>query len=103
MPERRNASRPLTNKTCKEISDLVLAYLADKLRPKTKKDFKTHLKICPDCLSFLNTYKKTVTTTRSLDVAKMPARVRDNILSFLRKRTGRISAALIFILTRLAA
>jgi hypothetical protein len=44
---------------------------------------------------------KAVDLSRGLDVTRMPARVRDNILSFLRKRTGRIGAALIFLLTRL--
>ena len=103
MADRKKASPVLTAKTCQEISDLVLAYLTDKLSPKAKKAFQGHIKICPDCVNFLHTYKKTVDLSRSLDVTRMPARVRDNILSFLRKQTGRISAALIFLLTRLTA
>jgi hypothetical protein len=48
-----------------------------------------HLAICPDCVSFLNTYKKTVQITGSVRVEEMPARVRDNILAFLRRRARR--------------
>ena len=103
MPERKKALRPMTNKTCQDISDLVLAYLTDKLSAKTKKDFQRHIKVCPDCVNLLNTYKKTVKVTRGLDVTRMPARVRDNILGFLRKRTRRVSAILAFLLSYLAA
>jgi len=103
MADRKKAARVASAKSCQEISALVLAYLTDKLSPKTKKEFQRHLKICPDCVNFLRTYKKTVDLSRGLDVTRMPARVRDNILNFLRKRTGRISAALLFLLTRLTA
>lgn len=103
MAQPKKASRVLTAKTCQEISALALAYLTDKLSPKAKREFQGHIKICPDCVNFLNTYKKTVDLSHGLDVTRMPARVRDNILSFLRKRTGRIGAALIFLLTRLTA
>ena len=53
--------------------------------------------------NFLPTYKKTVDLSHGLDMARMPAPVRDNILSFLHKQTGRISVVLNFLLTRLTA
>jgi hypothetical protein len=86
MPARKAPAKTLTNKTCKQMTELVYDYLRDALGPRVKRDFKKHLAICLDCVSFLNTYKKTVQITRSVRVEDMPAKVRDNILAFLRRR-----------------
>jgi hypothetical protein len=61
-------------------------YLNDKLSPKVKRDLQQHLRICPDCVNFLNTYKKTVSLTRSIPPEDIPPRVKNNILDFLRGR-----------------
>ena len=76
----------MTNKTCKQMTDLVFDYLNDKLGPSIKRDFEQHLRICPDCVNFLNTYKKTVSVTRSIRPEEIPPRVQSNILGFLRTR-----------------
>ena len=86
MPARMKAIKQLTNKTCKEMSDLIFGYLDNTLSRSVMRDFRRHLRVCPDCVNFLNTYKKTVTTSRSLRPEDMPAIVRQNILGFLRKR-----------------
>jgi hypothetical protein len=82
----RKATRILTNKTCKEITDLIIGYLDNTLSPTVKRDFRRHLRICPDCVNFLNTYKKTAATSASLRPEAMPAKVRENVLEFLRSR-----------------
>jgi anti-sigma factor RsiW len=82
----RKATRILTNKTCKEITDLIISYLDNTLSPTVKRDFRRHLRICPDCVNFLNTYKKTAATSASLRPEAMPAKVRENVLEFLRSR-----------------
>jgi hypothetical protein len=86
MTGRKKATQALTNKTCKEITDLIFGYLNETLSSSVKRDFQRHLRICPDCVNFLNTYKKTVATSRSLRTEEIPVNVRDNILDFLRKR-----------------
>jgi hypothetical protein len=58
-----------------------------------KREFDQHLRICPDCVAFLNTYRKTVAVAKSVRAADMPEQVRRNILGFLQarargKRTG---------------
>ena len=52
--------------TCRDALDLILDYLNGELNEYTKKAFDAHLNVCPDCVSFLNTYKKTVELTKSL-------------------------------------
>lgn len=86
MTTRKAATKALTNRTCKEITGLIFGYLNDTLSRSVKRDFQRHLRVCPDCVNFLNTYKKTVATSRSLRSEEIPANVRDNILDFLRKR-----------------
>ena len=90
MAKRRAVAKTLTNRTCKQITALVLDYLNGNLSPNVKSDFEKHLRICPDCVSFLKTYEKTVQTTRSINAETMPPRVRNNILTFLRKRIHRV-------------
>jgi putative zinc finger protein len=68
------------------MTDLVFDYLNDKLSPKVKQDFQRHLRICPDCVNFLNTYKKAVSVARSIRPEEVPPTVRNNILDFLRGR-----------------
>ena len=68
------------------MTDLISGYLDNTLSRSVMRDFQRHLRVCPDCVNFLNTYKKTVTTSRSLRPEEMPTIVRDNILDFLRKR-----------------
>ena len=74
------------------MTDLVLDYVNDRLNADVKREFKQHLRICPDCVNFLNTYKKTVSVTRSLDPAAIPQSVRKNILEFLRRRVQKSGA-----------
>jgi Putative zinc-finger len=86
MTPRKKATKILTNRTCKEITGLIFGYLNDTLSPSVRRDLKRHLRICPDCVNFLNTYKKTASVTRSIRPEEIPPRVRNNILDFLRGR-----------------
>ena len=86
MVARKRRRAILTHKTCAQMTDLVLDYLNDELSPNVKRDFQRHLRICPDCVNFLNTYKKTVSATGTVRPEEIPARVSNNILAFLRKR-----------------
>jgi hypothetical protein len=86
MTARKKLTKGLTNRTCKQITDLIFGYLNDSLSASVKRDFKRHLRICPDCVNFLKTYKKAVAASRSLRPAEIPANVRDNILDFLHRR-----------------
>jgi hypothetical protein len=86
MTARKAATKALTNRTCKEITDLIFGYLNDTLSRSVKRDFQRHLRVCPDCVNFLNTYKKTASVTRSIRPEEIPPKIRQNILDFPRKR-----------------
>ena len=85
----------LTDKTCKQITDLVFGYLNDQLNPKMRRDFERHLDLCPDCVSFLKTYKKTIQASGTVSPAIIPAKVRNSILTFLRKQMRRVGAIIL--------
>jgi len=79
------------------MSALILNYLNDRLSPRLTREFEQHLRICPDCVNFLNTYKKTVSVAASLDYTAIPAKVRNNVRAFLRKKMQRILACLVYL------
>jgi len=51
--------------TCRDASELIVDYLNGELNEYVELSFEKHLARCPDCVSFLNTYKKTVELTKS--------------------------------------
>lgn len=92
MPKRTQAPKTLTSKTCKQMSDLIFDYVTQRLSPSLMREFEQHLRICPDCVNFLHTYKKTVSVAGRLNSTAIPAKVRENMLAFLRKNMKRIVA-----------
>lgn len=101
MPKAKR--RPVSAQTCKQIADLLVDYLTDNLRPKLKQEFARHLSLCPDCVSFVNTYRKTVQSAAALRSEEIPAKVRDNVLNFLRNKLRRVGAIIFYLITQLAA
>ncbi len=51
--------------TCATEVALIGDYLASRLSPRALNAFEKHLDDCPDCASFLRTYKKTIEVTRA--------------------------------------
>ena len=82
---RRTQSRQ-ADRTCQQIADFLLDYLTRELHPDTAAEFEEHLGICPDCVAFLNTYKKTVQVTRSLRYEDIPPEMEKRVSRFLQKK-----------------
>jgi hypothetical protein len=74
--------------TCKQATSLILDYFTGELDPKTARLFEEHLMICPDCVSFLNSYKETIKFTRSLSYDDIPSEMKKRIRRFLRDNIG---------------
>ena len=79
----------------------MLDYLTERLTPRIKREFLRHLRLCPDCVSFLNTYKETVAATGTIKPEEIPANVRENVLAFLRKRIYRARKGLLLAIAQL--
>ena len=46
--------------TCRELYDFILDYLGGGLAPPEKAKFEEHLSVCPSCVAYLESYKRTV-------------------------------------------
>jgi anti-sigma factor RsiW len=96
MTKQKNSrDQALADRTCKQISALLMDYVSNRLNPTIKQAFEQHLSICPDCVSFVNTYKKTMAATGSVRVPRLPAKLRQNVLAFLRKKMRQIAVFLL--------
>jgi anti-sigma factor RsiW len=64
MRNKKSKSRR-TEISCKTATAVVTDYVEGSLKPNLNRAFEQHLQACPDCVAFLNTYKKTVQLARS--------------------------------------
>ncbi|MGH7844043.1 MAG: anti-sigma factor family protein [Candidatus Binatia bacterium] len=76
--------------TCKGATSLIDNYLNEDLAPGVKLLFEEHLRACPDCVAFLNTYKKTLELARSFLDAGLEdtslERIEASVVENVRKR-----------------
>jgi anti-sigma factor RsiW len=101
MPKLKRATQIHADVSCKSITDLIWRYVGGRLDTNLKLEFEEHLQICPDCVNFLKTYKKTMSLARSLRSDAMPAYVRANVRAFLRQKVRRLAAIYFFLLSSL--
>lgn len=65
MAGRSNSHNISKAVTCRDATDLLLDFITGELSAETNTEFEKHLEVCPDCVAFLNTYKKTIELTKS--------------------------------------
>jgi anti-sigma factor RsiW len=63
--------------------------MTGELDPETVSAFEEHLRLCSDCVAFLNTYKKTVEATPSLRYESIPAELERRVRRFVQQRMKR--------------
>ncbi len=51
--------------TCRELHDFLAAYLDHELPPEQLSEFERHLRRCPPCVRYLDTYRKTIEICRA--------------------------------------
>lgn len=59
--------------TCKTATSLIAKYISADLDPNLELSFAAHLRVCPDCIAFLNTYKKSLELAKSFLSQDLPA------------------------------
>jgi anti-sigma factor RsiW len=50
--------------TCREVLDFLMAYLDGELTPEVRSEFERHLAVCPPCVEYLSSYRRTVELER---------------------------------------
>ena len=73
--------------SCRELIEFLAAYLDDELAPEERAAFEAHLFVCPYCVDYLATYRKTIHLGRQALAAEaeileeVPAQLLDAILA----------------------
>jgi anti-sigma factor RsiW len=52
--------------TCREMVELLLDFLDNSLPPEQRAELEHHLRACPPCIAFIESYKLTVQVTRKV-------------------------------------
>jgi anti-sigma factor RsiW len=77
--------------TCEDVIGMLLEYLETRLDTPTLAAFERHLAVCPPCIAYLNTYRRTRDMTGTSGRVEMPdemkTRIRDFLLTQLRAGT----------------
>jgi anti-sigma factor RsiW len=59
-----NEERPYV--TCRELVELLDDYVAGQLPPAQLEEFERHIAVCPMCVAYIDSYRKTIALARSL-------------------------------------
>ena len=75
--------------TCREFIGFLLEYTEERLTAEERDRFDAHLRVCPDCRTYLETYGKTVALARLAEVDSLPSDVPEDLIqAILRSRRG---------------
>ena len=77
---------PSTILHCREVVDVILAYLEDTLDPSEWQAFEAHIADCVNCWRCVQTYRQTVVSGQQLREEAIPPDVYQRLQAFLRSR-----------------
>ena len=69
---------------CRELVQLVSDYLDQHLAEVDRRRFEAHLAACPDCVTIVEQFRATITSTGRIAQVAVPADTRDALLSAFR-------------------
>jgi anti-sigma factor RsiW len=58
MSESTSGKKPYI--PCSEVLELLWAYISGELPPEQAHEFDRHLAVCPSCVAYLDSYRKTI-------------------------------------------
>jgi len=69
---------------CRELVELVSAYLEGALSPEDRARFELHLAICPGCTAYVRQLRGTLGASRRLAEDALPEETRDRLMGAFR-------------------
>lgn len=72
--------------TCRETIELLADYLEATLSPDILEQLEAHLRDCPPCIAYLNTYRLTRDVAARASQATMPDEMKARLRVFLLER-----------------
>ena len=58
--------------SCREIIELLIDFVSDELPADLRDRIEQHLRACPPCVTYVETYRLTIKLTRQLPCQPMP-------------------------------
>ena len=74
--------------TCQEAIALLADYLEAALDDQILGDLEAHLRDCPPCQAYLNTYRRTRDLAARVNRVEMPPEMKERLRAFLLARLG---------------
>lgn len=65
--------------TCKDLCDLLLEFVADELSAERRALVEQHLRDCPPCVVYFETYQVTIKMVRKLPCKPPPPQLMDRL------------------------
>lgn len=72
--------------SCQQLIDFCVDYLEGVLPDEEQVRFRRHLGMCPDCVVFFETYRRTPEISKEALAMAMPEPLKASVRSFLRER-----------------
>jgi anti-sigma factor RsiW len=85
IPETR-AVNVVKRFTCDELAELLTAYLEDALDQPSRDGMQAHLSCCEGCGRYFEQFRATIKVLGDQPPEKLPAPVRDRLMSAFRER-----------------
>jgi anti-sigma factor RsiW len=79
------AAAPLT---CRELIAILADYLEATLPAESVQAFERHLAVCPPCVAYVNTYRRTRELTGRAGALEMPPEMKDRLRTLLLEQLG---------------
>ncbi|MGD9620736.1 MAG: zf-HC2 domain-containing protein [Mycolicibacterium sp.] len=73
---------------CRDVSELLAAYIDGGLPPMRRRAVEFHLADCPDCWTYLGTYRQTIELGQDLRDVRVPAQVYERLSALVGGRAG---------------
>ena len=66
--------------TCQQLIDFIMNYLENELPDDERAEFDRHMAVCPSCVNYLQTYKKTVLLAKAAADDQVPEEVPESLV-----------------------
>ena len=69
--------------TCKDVIEILSDYLEEALSPAAMARLEQHLRDCPPCIAYLNTFRRSRELAGEVSQVEMPPEMKQRLRSFL--------------------
>ena len=69
--------------TCRDLAELLIDFVSGDLPPDRRLHVEQHLRICPPCVAYVETYQITIRLTRKLPCGPLPPELEQRLRAIL--------------------